>query len=80
MVSYSPWLPWRFFHTGNSGLKVSLLVVAHTVLLTDRKLFAYGFLFGLAPMAFLTHRKLFDRKLSIHYIFTDCEYVVNLCD
>ena len=39
----------------------------------DRKLFAYGFLFGLAPMAFLTHRKLFDRKLSIHYIFTDCE-------
>lgn len=58
---------------GNSGLKVSLLVVAHTVLLTDRKLFAYSFLFGLAPMAFLTHRKLFDRKLSIHYIFTDCE-------
>ena len=52
---------------------VSLLVVAHTVLLTDRKLFAYSFLFGLAPMAFLTHRKLFDRKLSIHYIFTDCE-------
>lgn len=64
---------WRFFHTGNSEIKVSLLVVAHTVLLTDRKLFAYGFLFGLAPMAFLTHRKLFDRKLSIHYIFTDCE-------
>lgn len=54
-------LPWRFFHTGNSGLKVSLLVVAHTVLLTDRKLFAYGFLFGLAPMAFLTHRKLFAK-------------------
>ena len=59
--------------TGNFLRMVSLLVVAHTVLLTDRKLFAYSFLFGLAPMAFLTHRKLFDRKLSIHYIFTDCE-------
>ena len=39
--------------TGNFLRMVSLLVVAHTVLLTDRKLF--------------------DRKLSIHYIFTDCE-------
>lgn len=65
--------PMALFHTGNSEIKVSLLVVAHTVLLTDRKLFAYGFLFGLAPMAFLTHKKLFDRKLSIHHIFTDCE-------
>ena len=65
MVSYSPWLPWRFFHTGNSGLKVYLLVVAHTVLLTDRKLFAYGFLFGLVPMAFLTHRKLFAKGFPL---------------
>ena len=39
----------------------------------DRKLFAKGFSLDLAPMAFLTHRKLFDRKLSIHYIFTNCE-------
>ena len=39
----------------------------------DRKLFTNGFLLAMAPIAFLTHRKLFDRKLSIHYIFTDCE-------
>ena len=44
-----------------------------TAFYADRKLFANGFLLAMAPMAFLTHRKLFDRKLSIHYIFTDCE-------